>query len=136
MVSLQNRKKEKKEVKTDVQAKQNVCFFYMSVQIFISRHGDNYFVLEDAPILLSFYFPEAPSSAIHLFKKKKPTHKPTKTKPQNKQEEENKGKHSQGSLCQVYKSIFKRCKGVVECLLDDVCRCYIIEDPRGFSVNC
>lgn len=71
MVSLQNRKKKKKEVKTDVQAKQNVCFFYMSVQIFISRHGDNYFVLEDAPILLLFYFPEAPSSAIHLFKKKK-----------------------------------------------------------------
>lgn len=55
----------------------------MSVQIFISRHGDNYFVLEDAPILLLFYFPEAPSSAIHLFKKKK--HQPTnQPKPNHK----------------------------------------------------
>lgn len=70
----------------------------MNVQVFISRHGDNCFVLKDAPILLVFYFPEAPSSTIHLFKKL--------NKPQNKQKEENKGKHSQGSLCQVYKSIF------------------------------
>lgn len=53
----------------DVQAKQNTCCFYKSVQVFISRCDINYLVLEGGPIV--FYFPEAPFSANHLFKKKK-----------------------------------------------------------------
>lgn len=53
----------------DAQAKQNTCCFYKSVQVFISRCGNNYLVLEGGPIV--FYFPEAPFSANHLFKKKK-----------------------------------------------------------------
>lgn len=56
----------------------------MSVQIFISRHGDNYFVLEDAPILLLFYFPEASSSAIHFFKKNNTTNQPKTNHKTNK----------------------------------------------------
>lgn len=52
----------------DVQAKQNTCCFYKSVQVFIIRCGINYFVLEGGPVV--FYFPEAPLSAIHLFKKR------------------------------------------------------------------
>lgn len=50
--------------KRHVQAQQNVWFFYMSVQVSISKYGDNYFVLEDAPSQFSFCFSKAPSSAI------------------------------------------------------------------------
>lgn len=65
MILVQQRKK---EVKTGVQ-ESKISVSFTSVQVFISRHGDNCFVLEDAPILLVFYFPETPSSTIHLFKK-------------------------------------------------------------------
>lgn len=101
----------------------------MTLQVVISS-SDNYFVLEDALILLFFSVSQKPHLLQCTCLKKANTTKQTKRIRE-------KGKHSQGSLyAHFVKNIFKCCKGVVECLLDGTYRCYTMEPPWGFSISC
>lgn len=59
----------------------------MSVQVFISKHGDNYFVLEDTPSQFLFYFSEA--HLLHfsyVWKTNKKTNQNTNHKTNKKKE--------------------------------------------------